>query len=176
MPCRDELFCAPSCGRAWPRLPDSYDCSNKDCCTNGSRSWKAENQGHAAPHADHAGHRKTNSFAVAGVRQNWRWHPRITDVRFWGKADMARCPLFPRKQTFAIMIRMSALCQKQTLRTILDASETIIVFNSTAQREMPKSECSFREVRKGCFTVPFHRARMETQGRYSCWDTLVGNY
>jgi len=131
MPCRDELFCAPSCGRAWPRLPDSYDCSNKDCCTNGSRSWKAENQGHAAPHADHAGHRKTNSFAVAGVRQNWRWHPRITDVRFWGKADMARCPLFPRKQTFAIMIRMSALCQKRTSRALLGASETIVFFSST---------------------------------------------
>ena len=74
---------------------------------------------------------KTNSFAVAGVRQNWRWHPRITDVRFWGKADMARCPLFPRKQTFAIMIRMSALCQKRTSRALLGASETIVFFSST---------------------------------------------
>ena len=38
---------------------------------------------------------------------------------------------FPRKQTFAIMIRMSALCQKRTSRALLGASETIVVFSST---------------------------------------------
>ena len=44
-----------------------------------------------------------------------------------------------QKRTWISQAVMSALCQKQTLRTILDASETIIVINSTAQREMPKS-------------------------------------
>jgi hypothetical protein len=87
---------------------------------------------------------------------------------------------------------MSALCQKQTLRTLLDVSETIVVFSSSGAAGGAKIplvgskngigvndkldprlsafvlsvSLIFSVVRKGCFTVPFHRARMETQGRY----------
>ena len=93
---------APSCGRAWPRLPDLHDCSKKDCCTNGSRSWKAKNQGNAAPRADHAGHPKTNSFAKGGSKFE---HPNTHN----------RCPLLGVKRTSRGRASMSAFDPKRTL-------------------------------------------------------------
>ena len=103
-------------------------------------------------------------------------------------------------------IGMSALCQKRTLRTHLGASETIVIFSSTGAAggaEIPlvsskdaigrerrqsalvsvrtmsvcliRNALSVRSV-KAVLPSPFYPARMETQGRYSCWDTIVGSY
>jgi hypothetical protein len=39
---------------------------------------------------------------------------------YGGKADIFPCPLFTRKRTFAIVIRMSAMGQKQTFARLFD--------------------------------------------------------
>ena len=42
------------------------------------------------------------------------------DVRFGSKADMTRCPLYPRKRTLVAGVGMSALCHKRTFTPSFD--------------------------------------------------------